>query len=220
MLDLVKENLGDPTAVVVIDETGFVKKGSKSVGVAPQYSGTAGKIDNCQIGVFLAYASDKGQVLMDREIYLPKVWTEDQERCREAGVPETVAFATKLVLARRMLERVLAHGLPFAWVTADSVYGADYHLRHFLTEHQIPMLWRSLPISRCIWDNKRAMPSCASMTGWLAAKAGSGGVDFRQAMDQKDRGCLTGRGGRCQPRFLTEGLHGFWSGAASATRQN
>jgi SRSO17 transposase len=138
LLDLVKEKLADPDAVVVIDETGFVKKGTKSVGVAPQYSGTAGKIDNCQIGVFLAYAAQKGQVLMDREIYLPKAWTMDRERCREAGVPETVEFATKLVLARRMLERALSHGLPFAWVTADSVYGADYHLRRFLTEHQIP----------------------------------------------------------------------------------
>src|SRR6266568_2027259 len=128
VLDLVREKLADPAAVVVIDETGFVKKGTKSVGVAPQYSGTAGKTGNCQIGVFLAYAAQRGQVLMDREIYLPQVWTDDRERCQEAGVPETVEFATKLVLARRMLERVLEHGLPFAWVTADSVYGADYHL--------------------------------------------------------------------------------------------
>jgi SRSO17 transposase len=95
VLDLVRAKLADPAAVVMIDETGFVKKGTKSVGVAPQYSGTAGKIGNCQIGVFLAYASQKGQVLMDREIYLPQVWTDDRERCQEAGVPETVEFATK-----------------------------------------------------------------------------------------------------------------------------
>ncbi len=145
VLDLVREKLADPAAVVVIDETGFVKKGTKSVGVAPQYSGTAGKIGNCQIGVFLAYAAQKGQVLMDREIYLPQVWTDDRERCQEAGVPETVEFATKLVLARRMLERVLEHGLPFAWVTADSVYGADYHLRRFLTEHHIPYVLAVAP---------------------------------------------------------------------------
>lgn len=138
LLDLVREKLADSTAVVVIDETGFVKKGTKSVGVAPQYSGTAGKIDNCRIGVFLAYASPKGQVLIDREIYLPHEWTDDRKRCEEAGMPETVEFVTKLVLARRMLERVLEHHLPCAWVTADSIYGADYHLRRFFTEHHIP----------------------------------------------------------------------------------
>ena len=138
LLDLVREKLADPTAVIVIDETGFVKKGMKSVGVAPQYSGTVGKIGNCQIGVFLAYAAAKGQVLMDREIYLPHEWTDDRTRCEEAGVPEEVEFATKIVLARRMLERALEHHLPCAWVTADCVYGDDYHLRRFLTEHQIP----------------------------------------------------------------------------------
>lgn len=145
MLELVKERLSDPAAVVVIDETGFVKKGTKSVGVAPQYSGTAGKIDNCQIGVFLAYAAQKGQILMDREIYLPKGWTDDPERCREAGVPEEREFATKLVLARRMLERAMTHELPFSWVTGDSVYGADYHLRHFLSEHHIPYVLAVAP---------------------------------------------------------------------------
>lgn len=145
LLELVKERLGDPTAVVVIDETGFVKKGTKSVGVAPQYSGTAGKIGNCQIGVFLAYAAQKGQVLMDRELYLPQEWTNDKTRMQEAGVPEEVGFATKLVLARRMLERVLAHELPFAWVTGDSVYGADYHLRHFLSHHHIPYVLAVAP---------------------------------------------------------------------------
>ncbi len=93
----------------------------------------------------LAYAADKGQVLMDREISLPKAWTDDRERCQEAGVPEHVEFATKLVLARRMLERTLEHEIPFAWVTADSVYGADYHLRRFLTEHHIPYVLAVAP---------------------------------------------------------------------------
>jgi SRSO17 transposase len=138
LLDLVREKLADPAAVVVIDETGFMKKGTKSVGVAAQYSGTAGKIGHCQIGVFLAYASFKGQVLMDRELYLPHEWTDDRTRCEEAGVPEDIAFATKIVLARRMLERMLDHHLPCAWVTADCVYGDDYHLRRLLTEHAIP----------------------------------------------------------------------------------
>src|SRR5437899_10465096 len=96
VLDLVREKLADPAAVVVIDETGFVKKGSKSVGVTPQYSGTAGKIGNCQIGVFLAYASPKGQVVMDRGIYLPHEWTDDHKRCEEAGVPQEVE-ATEVI---------------------------------------------------------------------------------------------------------------------------
>lgn len=138
LLDLVREKLADPAAVIVIDETGFLKKGTKSVGVAPQYSGTAGKISNCQIGVFLAYASPDGQMLIDRELYLPREWTNDAERCEEASVPKEVEFATKIVLARRMLERALTHHLPCGWVTADCVYGDDYHLRRFLTEQQIP----------------------------------------------------------------------------------
>jgi SRSO17 transposase len=90
LLDLVREKLADPAAVVVIDKTGFLKKGTKSVGVAPQYSGTAGKIENCQIDVFAAYASPKRQVLMDRELYVPSCWTDDKMRCKEAGVPESV----------------------------------------------------------------------------------------------------------------------------------
>ena len=169
VLDLVKEKLADPAAVVVIDETGFVKKGTKSVGVAPQYSGTAGKIGNCQIGVFLAYATDSGQVLMDREIYLPQEWTDHRERCQEAGVPEEVKFATKLVLARRMLERVLEHELPFAWVTADSVYGADSHLRRFLTEHQIPYVLAVAPHHRVRLGWKEGFESIR-VDKWLARK--------------------------------------------------
>jgi SRSO17 transposase len=148
LLEMVREHLADPAAVIVIDETGFVKKGTKSVGVAPQYSGTAGKIGNCQIGVFLAYAATKGQVLMDRERYLPREWTAERTRCEEADVPEEVEFATKIVLARRMLERVLEQHLPCAWVTADCVYGDDYHLRRLLTERGIPYVLAVHPQNR------------------------------------------------------------------------
>ena len=109
--------------VLVIDETGFLKKGRKSVGVQRQYSGTAGRIENCQIGVFLSYASSRGHTLLDREWYLPKSWTDDQERCREAHVPAEVAFATKPELAAQMLWRNVDAGLPIAWVTGDTVYG-------------------------------------------------------------------------------------------------
>src|SRR5919197_1569941 len=122
----VVEHLGDPQAVLVVDETGFPKKGTTSVGVQRQYSGTAGKVDNCQLGVFLAYASAKGRAFIDRELYLPEGWTDDPARCRAARVPEQVGFRTKPQLARLMLERALdaavgtfqAHGQRFRGQTA------------------------------------------------------------------------------------------------------
>ena len=125
----VVEHLGDDDAVLVLDETGFLKKGTKSAGVHRQYSGTAGRIENCQIGVFLAYASRHGHALMDRALYLPKTWTDDPSRCRNAGIPDEVTFTTKPKIGRAMLDRALAAHLPFAWVTGDSVYGADSALR-------------------------------------------------------------------------------------------
>src|SRR3954447_8015468 len=123
------EHLGDDDAVLVLDETGFLKKGTKSAGVHRQYSGTAGRVENCQIGVFLGYASRHGRALIDRALYLPQTWTQDRPRCRDAGIPDEVAFATKPKIARAMLERaVLAH-VPCAWVAGDSVYGSDSGLR-------------------------------------------------------------------------------------------
>jgi SRSO17 transposase len=121
--------LGDADAVLVLDETGFVKKGTKSVGVQRQYSGTAGRIENCQIGVFLGYASRHGHALIDRALYLPEVWANDPARRGAAGVPEDTAFATKPQLGRQMLISAFAAGVPCRWVTGDSVYGADYALR-------------------------------------------------------------------------------------------
>lgn len=126
------EQLGDANAVLVLDETGFVKKGMRSVGVKRQYSGTAGRIENCQIGVFLGYAARRGRVLVDRTLYLPEEWAADDERRRLAGVPGSVDFATKPKLGRTMLERAVAAGLPYRWVAADSVYGGDYALRLWL----------------------------------------------------------------------------------------
>jgi SRSO17 transposase len=122
-------HLGDADAVLVLDETGFVKKGTKSVGVQRQYSGTAGRIENCQIGVFLGYASQHGHALIDRALYLPEVWANDPARRREAGVPADPAFAPKPQLGRQMLARAFAAEVPCRWVTGDSVYGADYALR-------------------------------------------------------------------------------------------
>ena len=128
----VVEHFGDPGAVLVLDETGFVKKGTKSVGVQRQYSGTAGRIENCQVGVFLAYASRHGYAFLDRALYLPEPWAADAARRTAAGVPRDVAFTTKPKLGRAMLERALAAGVPCAWVTADSVYGSDSTLRRWL----------------------------------------------------------------------------------------
>jgi SRSO17 transposase len=126
------EHLGDDQAVLVLDETGFLKKGTRSVGVKRQYSGTAGRIENCQIGVFLGYASRYGRVLMDRALSLPEEWAHDDDRRRVAGIPDAVTFATKPKLGRAMLEPALAAGVPCAWVTADTVYGGDYALRLWL----------------------------------------------------------------------------------------
>src|SRR5215510_505461 len=130
----VSDYLADPDAVGVIDETGFLKKGRHSAGVARQYSGTAGKIENCQIGVFLAYASAHGHTLIDRELYLPKEWTDDRQRCQSAGIPEEREFATKPQLARQMLQRASQAGLRLAYVSGDSVYGDDPELRSWLEE--------------------------------------------------------------------------------------
>jgi SRSO17 transposase len=128
----VVQHLGAPHGVLVLDETGLLKKGQHSAGVARQYSGTAGKVDNCQIGVFLRYASPLGHALLDRELYLPQAWTDDPARCQQAGIPANRPFATKPQLARQMLARAFAAGVPATWVTGDSVYGDNRPLRQCL----------------------------------------------------------------------------------------
>jgi SRSO17 transposase len=133
----VREHLADLEAVLIVDETGFLKKGEQSVGVQRQYSGTAGRIENCQIGVFLAYAAARGHTFLDRALYLPEEWAQDQPRRRAAGVPKEIRFATKPALARRMIERALVNGVPARWVSGDSVYGNDGKLRLWLEEHQM-----------------------------------------------------------------------------------
>jgi SRSO17 transposase len=114
---------GDPAGVLICDETGFLKKGTGSVGVQRQYSGTAGRVENCQVGVFLSYASPRGRALIDRRVYLPKSWAEDQPRCAAAGVPADTQFATKPDLALDMITGAVAAKVPAAWVAADEVYG-------------------------------------------------------------------------------------------------
>ena len=176
----VVEHLGDRQAVLVVDETGFLKKGRKSVGVQRQYSGTAGRIENCQIGVFLAYASAQGRTFLDRELYLPKEWATDTARREEAAVPDTVEFQTKPQLARAMLERALAAGVPFAWVTGDEIYGGDRRLRLWLEERAVPHvlavkstepLW-----TRTSWRQVAAKALAADIpdTDWERRSAGEG----------------------------------------------
>ena len=131
----VVEHLGDPDAVLVLDETGFLKKGDKSAGVKRQYSGTAGRIENCQIGVFLAYTSRHGHALIDRALYLPETWAFDAARRTQAGVPEEVRFTTKPKLGQEMLKRAFEAGVPCAWVVGDSLYGADHQTRRLVEAH-------------------------------------------------------------------------------------
>ncbi len=130
----VVEHLGASDGMLVLDETSFPKKGTKSVGVARQYCGSLGKRENCQVGVLLSYAGPKGHAFIDRELYLPKEWVQDSQRLREAGVPESVQFRTKPEIGRRMLERALDADVPVKWVSADEVYGGDYKLRSALED--------------------------------------------------------------------------------------
>jgi SRSO17 transposase len=175
----VVEHLGDPAAVLVVDETGFLKKGTTSVGVQRQYSGTAGKVDNCQLGVFLAYASAKGRAFIDRELYLPRVWIENPARCRAARVPEQVGFRTKPQLARVMLERALDAGVPAAWVTADEVYGGDPALRRFLEDRGLSYVLAvkgSEPLGTATPGSATAAQVAASVPPeqWVTCSAGHG----------------------------------------------
>jgi SRSO17 transposase len=135
--DYVTGRLGDPAAVLVVDETGDVKKGTCTAGVQRQYTGTAGRIENAQVAVYLTYAAPAGHALIDRELYLPKSWTGDPARCRAAGIPGETVFATKPKLARRMIARALDAGAPAAFVAGDEVYGADPGLRSDLEKRQV-----------------------------------------------------------------------------------
>jgi SRSO17 transposase len=182
----VVESLADREAVLIVDETGFLKKGTKSAGVARQYSGTAGRIENCQIGVFLAYASGKGHALIDRELYLPKEWAQDPARRAAAGIPQEVAFATKPALARRMIARAIAAGVPFAWVVGDEVYGSDRRLRLDLEQQQRPFvlairsnekLWSTLDDrldDRTGQHTAAVLAAALPQEGWQRLSAGAG----------------------------------------------
>ena len=173
----VVERLGDAAGVLVVDETGFLKQGGKSAGVARQYSGTAGRIENCQVGVFLAYAVPGGCAFLDRALYLPDEWAADADRRAEAGVPGTVAFATKSELAQAMLARAFAAGVPAARVVGDTVYGGD-ELRRWL-ERQGRGYALAVPSDHGVWTwgeraEARALADALPDDAWVCASGGEG----------------------------------------------
>lgn len=181
--DYVLDRLGDSSGVVVADETGFLKKGTKSAGVQRQYSGTAGRIENCQLGVFLTYASTKGRALIDRELYLPESWCSDRARCEQAGIDQEVSFATKPQLARRMVERLVAAGQRPQWFTADEAYGDNPGLRAWLEDQHLNYVMAvscdqrfSTPSGRVRADELAAM---APTRGWQRLSAGAGNKGHR-----------------------------------------
>jgi len=175
------EHLQTPQAVLILDETGFLKKGTQSAGVQRQYSGTAGRVENCQIGVFLAYATPSGTALMDRELFLPKSWTQDPARCTAAQIPETVGATTKPQLALAMLERAFKGGVHAAWVTGDAVYSAS-NVRTFLEQRQQPYVLAVA--SNCfVWRWDQSGPNQIQVADiaqqfkpaqWQVCSAGSG----------------------------------------------
>lgn len=177
--EYVVENLGDDQAILVVDETGFVKKGSHSVGVQRQYSGTAGRIENSQIGVFLGYASQHGHTFIDRALYLPEAWAADRERCQRAGVPEEVSFITKPNQAWAMLRQAMEHNVPFAWVTADTIYGDYRQMRLWLEgvpKHYVLAVSAKETVSLPGEDRLQVKEWLATLPveGWSRLSAGEG----------------------------------------------
>src|SRR5215207_8444485 len=190
--DYVIEHLGAADGVLIVDETGFLKKGEHSVGVARQYSGTAGRIENAQIGVFLTYASGKGHALIDRELYLPEAWCDAPDKRAEAAIPDAVAFATKPALAGRMIGRALDAGLPCAWVLGDEIYGSDRRLRMDLERREQPFV-RAIRSNEKLWAvldkrlgqhaaSRRLTPGRQSADPSLATPLGGGRQQRRSAL--------------------------------------
>lgn len=170
----VLEHLESPNAIGILDETGFLKKGVESVGVKRQYSGTAGRIENCQIGVFFVYASEKGHTFLDRALYLPEEWASDSPRRLQAGVPEEVEFATKPKLALNMLEKAFEAGVKLAWVTGDEVYGKDRKLRLWLESQAQPFVL-AIPCNEPLWaDFKQIRADKIPLSTWQVLSAGAG----------------------------------------------
>ena len=187
--------------VLIADETGFLKKGTRSAGVQRQYSGTAGRTENCQIGLFLAYASVHGHALIDRELYIPASWTADRGRCRAAGIPDDVEYTPKAQLAQAMLQRVIDAGVPFAWFTADEVYGQAKYLRRWLEYRDVAyvMAIRSSGTFPVSGSEQRADALAAALPArsWQRLSAGAGAHgprEYHWARIAIDAGAKTRRG--------------------------
>lgn len=161
----VVETLGDPGGIGVVDETGFLKKGSKSVGVKRQYTGTAGKVENCQVGVFLTYVTPKGQAFLDRRLYLPREWCDDGERRREAKVPDEVTFQTKPELAIEMLKHAWGQGVPMRWVTGDEVYGDSTGVREAIKAAEGHYYVLAVSSHTPVWTERPAVEPPTRNTG-------------------------------------------------------
>jgi SRSO17 transposase len=177
--DYVLDALSSEESVLIVDETGFLKKGVHSVGVKRQYTGTAGRIENSQVGVFLCYASKQGAALVDRELYLPEEWAADAERCRSAAVPEGTEFATKPELARRMIERTLDAGAAVGWVAGDEVYGNNSKLRQWLEDRQLSYVLAVACDQRLRWPDRQqrradAIAQSLPNLAWERLSAGAG----------------------------------------------
>ena len=174
----VRDHLGDPEGVLIVDETGFLKKGTHSAGVGRQYSGTAGRIENCQVGVFVAYAGPRGHTLVDRELFLPRAWPDDAARLQAVGLAPDTPFASKPQRARRMLARVLDAGLPAAWVTGDSIYGHSADLRRSLEDRDqayVLAVPSHEPVRRDrAWREVRALHATLAEADWQRRSAGLG----------------------------------------------
>jgi SRSO17 transposase len=171
--------------VLIVDETGFLKKGDQSAGDKRQYSGTAGRVENCHMGVFLAYATGSGSAFIDRRLYLPKDWLEDRNRCKLAGIPEQTQFATKPELARQMIQRAIDEKVPFKWVTGDSIYGGDRRLRRWLEEQEVSFVL-AVPKDEPLWY--------AGFKQWPAS-------EIAQQVQPQDWQCLSAGEGAKGPRL-------------------
>jgi SRSO17 transposase len=177
--EYIAEELGDANGVLVVDETGFLKKGTHSAGVQRQYSGTAGRIENCQIGVFLAYAGKRGRALMDRELYLPREWATDRERRQAAKIPGHVEFRTKPQLARQMIERAMAANVPFAWIAGDEVYGDNRSFRVWLEQNDLHFVL-AVKSNEYVWTERLRQETVEQLGNrvaegdWQTLSAGAG----------------------------------------------
>ena len=202
------EALGDRDGVLVVDETGFIKKGEHSVGVARQYSGTAGRIENCQIGVFLAYASRFGQALIDRRLYLPEAWAKDESKRAKAGVSEEITFTTNSQMACALIAATLDAGAPCAWVLADALYGSDARLRRMLETREQPYVLAVRSNHRLrFWTEggwRRPTPR-----RWPMPLRAMPGRRMPPARARRGCGCMGGRASRCPHARIEASNTGF-----------